>query len=367
MQARYVPSVLQYIASRSGDFFIWGFEEPENSLEYSRITSLAHDFEKIYSKDAQIFITSHSPALISLRDENVACYRVYKEDDSTKVVQVWPQKRTTSQAQTLMKELGVLDIQQEVHSHYKEKLEELDNTTKYVEVLQQELAQLERPLLLVEGKHDREIFDAAWAKLFPGTDCPFIVRVADPAAYGVEGGAAGAASVAKMIEALHPDEGRKAIGLFDRDQEGIRHFSNLSKNFKPARDNANVKQHKNGLSFALLLPAPNNREDYVAANNLSIEYLFPDSTLNKKTSDGRGLVLSTPTLTAVLVGNRQVPIDTKTAAQLQSSLPGYASIVSGKDVFAREIVPNCTPEEFKEFKSLYSIILKYLGITTTSS
>ena len=38
IQARYVPSVLQYIASRSSDFFIWGFEEPENSLEYSRIT-----------------------------------------------------------------------------------------------------------------------------------------------------------------------------------------------------------------------------------------------------------------------------------------------------------------------------------------
>jgi len=41
MQARYVPSVLHYISSRSKIFFIWGFEEPENSLEYSHIITQA--------------------------------------------------------------------------------------------------------------------------------------------------------------------------------------------------------------------------------------------------------------------------------------------------------------------------------------
>ena len=277
-----------------------------------------------------------------------------------------PQRGIADQAQTLMKELGVLDIQQEVHNQYKQKLEELDNTTKRIEALQQELTEFERPLLLVEGKHDKTILDTAWAKLFPGTDCPLIVRVADPAAYDVQGGAAGAASVARMIEALHPDESRKAIGLFDRDQEGIKHFNGLSKNFKIDKDNANIKRHKNGLSFALLLPTPTNRADYVAANNLLIEFLFPDSTLNKKTSDGRGLVFSTPKLT-VLAGNRQVAIDTEITAQLQSSLPGYKSIVFGKDVFAQEILPECTPQEFEEFRGLYTLIKEYLGLTGASN
>lgn len=47
VQARYVSSVLHYISSKSNDFFIWGFEEPENSLEYARTNKLAEDFVTI--------------------------------------------------------------------------------------------------------------------------------------------------------------------------------------------------------------------------------------------------------------------------------------------------------------------------------
>ena len=66
IQARYVPSLLNYIAESSSEFWVWGFEEPENSVEYNLAIELAELFRDSYSENAQVFITSHSPAFMSL-------------------------------------------------------------------------------------------------------------------------------------------------------------------------------------------------------------------------------------------------------------------------------------------------------------
>ena len=203
IQARYVPSVLHYISSRSNEFFIWGFEEPENCLEYSRVNVLGHDFEQTYSKEAQILITSHSPALISLRDQETACYRAFKKNDTTIIVQVWPNEgvsEASEQGELLRKELGILEIQEEVHREYAKKLSELDELHDQIKILQDDIVKSGKPLLLVEGKYDKIIIEAVWGKLFGKIDLPFTVRAADPAANTSGGGAAGAQSVAKTIE-----------------------------------------------------------------------------------------------------------------------------------------------------------------------
>ncbi len=58
--------------------FIWGFEEPENSLEYSKVQKLAEEFYDNFINNAQIFLTTHSPAFIKLKDkEKTKFYRVY--------------------------------------------------------------------------------------------------------------------------------------------------------------------------------------------------------------------------------------------------------------------------------------------------
>lgn len=58
--------------------FIWGFEEPENSLEYSKTQKLAEEFYNNFIDSAQIFLTTHSPAFIKLKDkEKTKFYRVY--------------------------------------------------------------------------------------------------------------------------------------------------------------------------------------------------------------------------------------------------------------------------------------------------
>lgn len=361
IQARYVPSVLHYISSRSNDFFVWGFEEPENSLEYSHVASLARDFERTYSKGVQIFLTSHSPALVSLHDASTACYRAFKkEGDITSIAKVWPEQRANDHRELLMSELGVLEIQKEVHDQYAGKLLELDKLAAQVAILQNDINELGKPVLLVEGKHDKTIIESVWAKLFGGAEIPFIIRVADPAANALGGGAAGASSVRKMVEALHPDEGRKVVGLFDRDDEGLRCFNDLSKNFQHDPANRDIKKHRNGLAFATLLPAPLFRSDHVAARNLTIEFMFPNDVIHRQTRDGQGLVFSSPDI-CILAGKRRVDVDAQTEKQLRAALPSYETIKSGKDVFAERIVPNCTPTECESFRPLFNVLSGLLG------
>lgn len=82
----YLTYFLAYISKHSTkEISIWGYEEPENSLEYSKTQELAIKFRDQFIKDAQIFITTHSPAFIRLKDSQcVKFYRVYipqKQED----------------------------------------------------------------------------------------------------------------------------------------------------------------------------------------------------------------------------------------------------------------------------------------------
>ncbi len=82
----YIPHFLSHICAKlKKKNFIWGFEEPENSLEYSKVENLADKFYSEFSKNAQILITTHSPAFIKLKDKNdVSFYRVYINPDDPK-------------------------------------------------------------------------------------------------------------------------------------------------------------------------------------------------------------------------------------------------------------------------------------------
>ncbi len=116
IQARYLTSVLYHIAESSRDIFIWGFEEPENSLEYSYVIDLANDLENRYSDKSQIIVTTHSPALTALKSDKVSCFRVNKNaDGSSQVYNLITAKRSAEQRAELEKEMGFLRLQEEAH------------------------------------------------------------------------------------------------------------------------------------------------------------------------------------------------------------------------------------------------------------
>lgn len=83
--------IIYFIAHMSSKIrnkhYIWGFEEPENSLEYAKIQKLAENFYDNFKKQAQILITTHSPAFIKLKEkENVSFYRVFQDNIKNKII-----------------------------------------------------------------------------------------------------------------------------------------------------------------------------------------------------------------------------------------------------------------------------------------
>lgn len=364
MQARYIPSVLHYIASKSSAFFIWGFEEPENSLEFAAADSLADDLEVRYSQDAQIFITSHSPAMVSRTGPGVSCYRVWQPEDQTEVERLeGPIGKSVSGAK-LQEEIGLLRIQREIHGEYKEKLKSLEFLSQRIAELEGEIAAQHLPLVLVEGVTDIAILETAWSKLNPGVAIPFLIRSADPLANVPGGGGAGTGSLAKAIESIHPAEDRHVLAVFDHDQEGIKTFDTLSKSFKMQAGGSYEKRHANGYAVALTLAVADEDLPAVAANNLCIEYLFDDDVLQFKDDGGRCLELKNQELVVAASGKKLA----LTAEQQQlfvgalGDLSAYRTISGGKKIFADNIVPTLHAEKFHRFKALFGRITEALGI-----
>lgn len=70
IQAKFVPKILNFLSEidMGNRYFLWGFEEPENSAEYKNQQELADDFKNKFSDKKQIFVTTHSEEFLQLYD-----------------------------------------------------------------------------------------------------------------------------------------------------------------------------------------------------------------------------------------------------------------------------------------------------------
>ncbi len=93
IKARHIPSILRYLQDniekgrlkRSvGGAYIWGFEEPENGVEYLACFEMAKEF-LTYTNERQILVTTHSPAFYTQpRSASSTCFLVSRVDGSSK-------------------------------------------------------------------------------------------------------------------------------------------------------------------------------------------------------------------------------------------------------------------------------------------
>lgn len=223
------------------------------------------------------------------------------------------------------------------------------------------LQRKEEILLITEGKWDKLILETAWQKVYGGEDCPFEITLADPSGTG----AAGVDSLAKVIEGLLPQYKRIGIGIFDRDKQGIDAFNKLSKNrdFGLLNGDGAIIARTGKLAFAILLPVPLGREDYAECQNLSIEFMFPDEALEKRTADSRGLEFDLPEPDYLMTKNgKRIPLENHELNLQPDKLKSRRKIVGGKDVFAQEIVPNLDASYFQAFEELFQIIERIVNI-----
>lgn len=346
IRVRYIPSILNYIAQNTHNICIWGYEEPENSLEYNLALKMAEDFIQ-YSLDSQIFVTTHSPAFIGLENNCVKIFRCYKSQGSTSVLDMI----RAEQQDELKEELGYIRLLKEQNRFYKSKVLELELVKKESELLRKSLESVSKPILMTEGKTDVDILTNAWKRLY-NCECPFIIKSCNTYSDESNVSADGCVMLANTLKCWKYDASNMLIGLFDNDEEGIKGFD-LGENFEKYKEN--IKKHRNGNVFALVLPATEQLKKFEDVKNLCIEFYFDLESLNKKV-DGMGLELEAKTIVEkcgnITINEREPDINTE--------LYLYKPKKNTKAYFAEKVVPMLPDAKFCNFRILFEQVLKII-------
>lgn len=89
IKARHIPLILRYMQRNTessrpkgsiGGTYIWGFEEPENGVEYLSCFDMANEFYS-YINDCQILVTTHSPAFYTQsKSASSVCFLTHKNE-----------------------------------------------------------------------------------------------------------------------------------------------------------------------------------------------------------------------------------------------------------------------------------------------
>lgn len=143
IKVRHIPVILKYMSDEEKKISIpgyvkpdtiWGFEEPENNLELRYAFELATTF-KNYSKEIQIFITTHSPAFYALDEsEQDGVNTFYVEQDSKSCTVI--RKVTHQDADELHDRMGLLPIITPYLTEIYEKEQKITGLLNRVEELQ---------------------------------------------------------------------------------------------------------------------------------------------------------------------------------------------------------------------------------------
>ncbi|UWQ01464.1 ATP-binding protein [Aliiroseovarius crassostreae] len=173
IKARHIPELLRFINENEArtKFYIWGFEEPENSLDFGAADKEAKRFAKFASRDdTQVFLTSHSPAfyLASIDGDEVKRYFIRKQvpekggDISPKnAAKAIP---TIEDAEEQMDKAGLLQLPFVIRQLEEQRIE-AEGHKQAAEKLRQQLEETQKPKLFVEGKHDVDLFEASLKRL----------------------------------------------------------------------------------------------------------------------------------------------------------------------------------------------------------
>lgn len=288
IQARFIPEILDEMSKGNKKNIIWGFEEPENSYEAKNIRKIRDDFLNKYSRDKQIFITSHTKEFLSaekvytkkelaiknnkslsktkkeqelkslgLRNSssNISIYRVWKNKDTnfTSFVTRFDEKNKswedTCDDLGIVQEARIIEDLQETLSSQAIQIKESslsnENKEKLIFELQHKLSfaiqenkdiksrieEYEKPILCVEDKYD-EIYKIAYLKTknidFDKANLKQTFSQKSP--FAIQR-AEGANALAGKLRMNNTDgyENKKIIGLFDFDKKGSEQFYNLKK------------------------------------------------------------------------------------------------------------------------------------------
>lgn len=172
LQVRHIPEILKFISDNdSKPFHIWGFEEPENSLELAFAHDEARRFVEISTnRNKQLFVTSHSPAFYMVEDSAASKYFIHRANSRSTIKRFKSDEKTS--ALELMGDNFFLPI---ISKSMQQAMIEIDALKQSISDLNAEIEATNGPILFVEGESDKVILTTAYAKLF-GTALPFVIE-----------------------------------------------------------------------------------------------------------------------------------------------------------------------------------------------
>lgn len=157
VRCRFLPAIMNYIAaSNSSKKHIWGLEEPENSLEFRKVMELNNTLSLEYSKNAQILITSHSPAFVGTFEKNSKkiIYMLSRQENGKishrKFSKDFFDVENTAQ---IGEELGYIELQKDLANCLKAAYDRLEQTKQKYEKLSSSL-ETKQNVVFVEGETD---------------------------------------------------------------------------------------------------------------------------------------------------------------------------------------------------------------------
>ena len=343
IKVRHIPELLRFIAEKDRhQYHIWGFEEPENSLDFISAEAEAYRIGKLAKNPKiQMFVTTHSPSFYNLEGDHVRKFYVRKNEAQTGAEIAQGRALDKIDAKTAIGEGFYLPAVAETLKEYSEQQTLMINLNAEIGALKEQISHASKPMLLTEGKTDAAILKEAWRRLRVDP-CPFLIECCDTTD-GVGGGAAGAGKLALCLKAVRLDSPQVVLGLFDRDAEGIKAYKSLDANFPLSTQYEGVRENRHRKSFGLLLPVPPFRSDEADAENLCMEFLFQDHVLLSKIN-GQGLEINYDDIIQ-RVGNKEVRLP-------GVEHPWNARITNGKKFFAEKVVPTFNDEDFSAFEEV---------------
>jgi hypothetical protein len=329
-------------------------------MEYRRAFELSKTMADEYSRNAQIFLTTHSPAFIDIKRDDQSIYMASASGSCDTVFTLLNAKKRDEAEHSdpfllIANELGHVQLMSELHDKLESRIREVGEARENQEATAAALAVLQQPVLLTEGKTDAVILKTAWEKLRGGTP-PFEIKSCNVLLAEDTNDAAGAGQLAMCLRTVMADQPNVVIGLFDRDMEGERSW-NLDANFIANKSLPEVRTAKNGKAHGILMPIPANGEDLATAKNLPIEFMFTREALATRVN-GRGLILEA---IPVVVQCGATVIERKDGTELWQM-----KIKSGKTVFAEQVVPTLPPEAFDQFEKIFVLVEAVIAAATVA-
>ena len=284
IKSKFLPPILKWLQNHNAQqTFVWGIDEPENSLEFRAAEELSSLFGNEYALTTQIFATSHSMAFINPRDTDKikpAIFRTIRSSLGETYFNDINDLYKRKNREDLLEEIGALAIQKELITTFRQQIEEEKNAKKKLEdslnELQEQIAALNKPLVITEGKTDIKHILKAKEKLgVVDIDFEQIDQQYQPDGDG---------NLRKLLEQLSKVRHRnKIIGIFDRDIPDT--IKDIEKGGLPHKD------YGNGV-YAFCISSPQSRINN-GQTEISIEYLYTDQEITAQLENGCRLFLGT--------------------------------------------------------------------------